>query len=373
MIAEGETGLPRHVLMTADAVGGVWTYAVDVANGLFERGIRVTIAILGPSPDMAQRMSVERTGLALVEAGMPLDWADDATPDSLAAAGARLAALARELGADLLHLNAPMLAADAVFAVPVVGVCHSCVATWWDAVRGGKLPEMFEWRAERLGRAYRRCDLLVSPSRAFASATRARYGVPVTTVLNGRSASAHRSADRRSVAMTSGRLWDEGKGIATLDAAAGRMHHKIEAAGAVRGPHGTSIETRHLGHLGHLPGAVLADRLAASRVYVSAARYEPFGLGVLEAAQAGCALVLSDIPTFRELWAGAAVFVDPLDETAFADTLDDLLDDPGRSAELGAAAAQRAKRYGLETMVDGTLDAYRHALRSSGRGRGAAA
>ena len=52
--------------------------------------------------------------------------------------------------------------------------------------------------------------------------------------------------------------------------------------------------------------------MARTAVFVSPALYEPFGLAVLEAAQAGCALVLSDIPTFRELWDGVALFVAPV-------------------------------------------------------------
>jgi hypothetical protein len=40
---------------------------------------------------------------------------------------------------------------------------------------------------------------------------------------------------------------------------------------------------------------------------------EPFGLAVLEAAQAGCPLVLSDLPGFRELWDGAALFRRPVE------------------------------------------------------------
>jgi hypothetical protein len=36
-----DTRLPR-VLMTADCVGGVWTYAVDLAGALTRRGASVT-------------------------------------------------------------------------------------------------------------------------------------------------------------------------------------------------------------------------------------------------------------------------------------------------------------------------------------------
>src|SRR3546814_15067984 len=56
-------------------------------------------------------------------------------------------------------------------------------------------------------------------------------------------------------------------------------------------------------------------------IFVSPSLYEPFGLAVLEAAMSGCALLLSDIPTFRELWDGAAVFTPAGDSDALADRL----------------------------------------------------
>src|SRR5207248_306231 len=84
----------------------------------------------------------------------------------------------------------------------------------------------------------------------------------------------------------------------------------------------------------------------------------PFGLGVLEAAQAGCALVLSDIPTFRELWEGAALFAPPEDPAAFADAFDKLLADPEEAEWLGRLARVRAARYSVEAMVSGTLELY---------------
>ena len=35
----------RRVLMTADAVGGVWPYSLDLASALHSRGVEVTIAV----------------------------------------------------------------------------------------------------------------------------------------------------------------------------------------------------------------------------------------------------------------------------------------------------------------------------------------
>jgi hypothetical protein len=43
------------------------------------------------------------------------------------------------------------------------------------------------------------------------------------------------------------------------------------------------------------------------------ARYEPFGLSVLEAALSGCALVPGDIASLRGNWDGVAEFVCPDD------------------------------------------------------------
>ena len=95
----------------------------------------------------------------------------------------------------------------------------------------------------------------------------------------------------------------------------------------------------------------LANWYAKASVFASVSRYEPFGLAVLEAAQAGCALVLSDIPTFRELWDGAALFVPPEDPVALAEALRNTLqDDP---SERGVQACQPAGRYRAAGMADG--------------------
>jgi glycosyltransferase involved in cell wall biosynthesis len=65
--------------------------------------------------------------------------------------------------------------------------------------------------------------------------------------------------------------------------------------------------------LGALPPAEINLWHAQAAIFVAPSRYEPFGLAALEASLAGCALVLGDIPTLRELWTGAALFVPPDD------------------------------------------------------------
>ena len=354
---------PRRLLLTADAVGGVWTYALDLARGLVPYGTRVTLAVLGPAPTPAQRAAAARIpGLALVETGLPLDWVTD-DPDDVERAGVALGRLARAHDVDLVQVNSAPLAATGDFGAPLVVACHSCVATWWHTVRGdAPAPDVVRWRTAYAAAALARADLAIAPTHAFAAATQRTYGLPQAPVVvhNGRSIALGPLATGalpRAV-FTAGRLWDDAKNVATLDRVAARLAEPVVAAGPLAGPQGHPVRFERL----HCTGALCADdvalRLARRPVFVSLARYEPFGLAVLEAAQAGCPLVLADIPTFRELWDGAALFVSPDDDTAAAAALQALLADEGLRRHLGTRARARARRYTLAGMVRGTLAAW---------------
>lgn len=355
-----------HLLMTADAVGGIWTYALDLSRGLRARGVNVTLAVIGPGPDDDRRAAAEHEGIAVVDLDHKPEWLAD-TPREVAAAGEALAAVAQRCEAGLIQLNHPALAAATAFDVPVLGVCHSCVATWWAAVRGTPLPAEFAWQADAVKAGYRAAKRLVAPTRAFAAATATRYDLPAvpTVVPNGRAPRPVAPAPARlvSAALTVGRLWDEGKGVGTLDRAAALTRVPIRAAGPLVGPDGARIDPLRLETLGGLPEAAVRHLLEARPIFVSAARYEPFGLAALEAAQAGCALVLSDIATLRELWHGAALFVEADDAAGFAAALDRLDAEPGLRAGLGAAAQRRALDYGLELQVDRMAALYAALLR----------
>jgi len=356
---------PRRVFMTADAVGGVWTYALDLARGLAGEGVRTTLAVLGPAPDADQRRAAAAVpGLHLIHADLPLEWLA-LSGAVVEAAGAAVAAMANNSGADLVHLNTAALGSEGGFERPVVAAAHSDVATWWSAVKDGPMPNDFSWRTALVRRGYAHADTLIAPSAAFAEATRIVYGLEAAplAVHNGRSrAPATVGEALGDFIFTAGRLWDEGKGMAVLDRAAGRIATLVVAAGPISGPHGQSIPFAHIRALGRVDEAEVARRLSARPVFVSPSLYEPFGLAVLEAAQAGCPLVLSDIPTFRELWGGAAVFAPPGDEEALADALQHVMLDPDLRRELGAAALERSARYTVEAMVGRTLEVYRGLL-----------
>jgi glycosyltransferase involved in cell wall biosynthesis len=350
-----------RLLMTADAVGGVWQYALELAAALAPLGVDAHLALIGPALSPAQRDRAAALAVTYTETGLPLDWLaqDAAEVRRTADAVAKAAALH---GADVVQLNQPAFAL-ADYAMPIVAVAHSCVASWWDSVEQEPLPTDLAWQAALTGDGLARADVSVCPSAALAGTVQRLYALPrrPQVVHNGRTAIASTGALADYV-FTAGRLWDRGKDVATLDRAAGLLNLPIKAAGPLTGPNGEQVAFAHLDTLGALSDAAVAEHLSARPIFASAARYEPFGLAVLEAASAACGLVLSDIPTFRELWDSAATFVAPGDDAAFAQAIDALASDAAARIEAGERARARAARYTPAANARGMADIYARAV-----------
>jgi glycosyltransferase involved in cell wall biosynthesis len=343
-----------RILVTTDAVGGVWRYSIELARSLSGRGLEIVLAVLGPGPDPAQRQEAAGLNVQLLVTGLPLDWLAE-TPDQIEHAAQVLAGMAREINADTVQLHAPALVGHVQWPVPVTAVAHSCVGTWWRAVREGPLPPDLAWRAEATASGLALADAVIAPTRAFVDALRACYATTrsIDVVLNGRTPN-DRHCARQDHALTVGRLWDDAKNIITLDAAAAALEWPVLAAGSCEAPHGARLFPRNLRMLGSLEEGALAEEYARAGIFVSVALYEPFGLAVLEAAQAGCALVLSDIPTFRELWNEAAVFVPPHDSALIAAAIDAQMRNPETRSRHGEAARRRAASLTALRTADST-------------------
>jgi glycosyltransferase involved in cell wall biosynthesis len=354
---------PHRVFMTTDAVGGVWSYTLDLARGFAESGIGAMLAVLGPRPDASQQGMVP-AGVGFICTDLPLDWTA-ASPTELGDVSRALKRMASEFGADTAHLHAPALVGHAAWSMPVVAVAHSCVGTWWRSVRAGPLPPDLAWRHEATGSGLHCADAVIAPSHAFAGLLRAAHAAAlgIRVVHNGRRMiAAGPRRDSGPIVLTAGRLWDEGKNIAVLDASARLLGVPLVAAGPLQRPDGAVRAFPHLRTPGALSEAELGALYARASLFVSAALYEPFGLAVLEAAMAELPLVLSDIASFRELWEGAAVFCPPHDPQAIASAIRGLLNDAAERSALGAAAASRARRYTAERMTAATLAVHRDAL-----------
>lgn len=340
--------MSRRLFVTADSVGGVWQYACELSRALAEHEYEIIVALLGPPPSDAQRNLIKKNpAVTLLETGLPLDWMSrDA--ETIAESGRALARLSETHRADVVQLNQPAFAADGSFRMPVIVVAHSCVGTWWQAVRGGEPePGDIAWQTSLMRRGLLAADAVVTPSRAFAVAIQERYGLSAMpqAVHNGRTPLRRSRSASYDFAFTAGRLWDEGKNVATLDRAAARLGIPFKAAGPLVGPGGEHLHLEHLHHLGVLEENGLAHHLASRPVFASAARYEPFGLAVLEAALSGCPLILADTPTFRELWDGAATFVPTDDANGFADAIAAMIGDDALRLQRGGLAQRRAEDF----------------------------
>ena len=175
-----------RVLMTADTIGGVWTYTMELAAQLCARGVEVEVLALGghPAPrQWAQARAVE--GLSVRPTDLKLEWQDDPWAD-VEFAGDLLQQRCRAWRPHLVHLNNFGQALRPT-GCPTLLALHSCVATWWRAVKGEALPASWARYRRTVQAAASAADALVAPTAAFARALADEYALtrPIRVVHNG--------------------------------------------------------------------------------------------------------------------------------------------------------------------------------------------
>ncbi len=345
------------VLMTADGVGGVWTYALDLAREYASRGIVVHIAQMGPPLSDEQRAAARHAGARLIESSYRLEWMDDPWKD-VAAAGQWLLGLERALRPDVVHLNGYCHGA-LPWRAPVVVVAHSCVLSWWRAVHGAAAPAEFDHYRRLVAAGLSGADLVVAPTDAMGTALGLEYGgVPRARVIPNGRAPVQVRATREPFVFAAGRVWDAAKNIVAVSSAAPELDWPVYVAGESAHAGSPDLPPANVQLLGRLSSAAMREWYARASIYVLPARYEPFGLSVLEAAQAGCALVLGDIPSLRENWSDAALFVDPGDRDTLVSAVNRLSRDRDRRRQLSRRARSRSRRFTARRMAGAYLAAY---------------
>ena len=349
---------PR-VLMTADTVGGVWTYAVELACELDARGVQVALATMGAALTPHQREELAcNPGVRLYEGNWKLEWMQEPWAD-VDAAAQWLLQVEREFQPDLVHLNQYAFG-SLPFRAPTLVVAHSCVLSWWRAVRGEAAPLEWGTYRERVAAGLHGTGLVVAPTQAMLDTLADNYGYRDrgAVIPNGALAESFRPARKQPFVLAAGRFWDAAKNLAALEKVAPELPWPVKVAGSTQHPDGGSVVPRGVQCLGALPRRRLADQFAHAAIYALPARYEPFGLSALEAGLAGCALVLGDIPSLREVWGDAACYVAPGEPEALRRALLRLMDDSDERSRLAQAARLRARQYTPARMCDGYLATY---------------
>lgn len=353
-----------RVLVTADTVGGVWTYTRELVAGLIRHGAQVTLISFGEIPAPGQSLWMD--GLDYRPTVFRLEWMQGAQPD-VEHSLRYLEAVIREVRPDLLHFNQycyGSVGAD----IPRVVVAHSDVVSWWLAVHGEEPPlsPWLRWYREVVSQGLRSATAVVAPSRWMLNMLSEIYGrqAPTAVIYNGRSPRLFNPhMTKTDCVLGVGRLWDCAKQVSLLTRypqavpvwIAGSDNHPEQA---LRGESdltvGSNVEMK--GVLGEKQLRMLYTRAA---MYAATSRYEPFGLAPLEAALSRCALLANDIPSFHELWGDTVLYFRRNDGADLAEKIGQLAADPDLRRSYGLRAYRRALQcFTAERMVKEYLQLY---------------
>lgn len=328
------------VLMSADAAGGVWTYALDLARAAHD--VEFVIATMGPSPSAEQRRHARLLpNVKLVTSTFKLEWMDEPW-DEVARAGDWLLRLESLEYPDVVHLNGYTHGA-LPFLAPKIVVGHSCVLSWWRAVKNEAAPAQWSRYQKAVERGLQNAQRVIAPTAWMLDELQRNYqfDTPRAVIANGRFASRSLFVpdDERTAVFAAGRYWDDAKNLRTVANLAPRLVWPVQIAGE-----GSAM--------GVLDEDAMARAYARAGIFLHPALYEPFGLSILEAALAGCALVISDIGSLRDLWADSALFVNPRDADRIVTAVNALINNHAQRSDLAARAKQRAASFTPTRMAD---------------------
>src|ERR1051325_11500557 len=356
-----------HILVTADTLGGVWTYTRELVTGLVRRGDKVTLVSFGDIPTAAQTRWMDAlANLDYRPTAFKLEWMMDSEAD-MEASSKYLQAVIEESRPDLLHFSQfyyGVIRCD----VPRVVVAHSDVVSWWMSVHHQSPPETewLKWYRQIVTRGLHEATTVVAPSRWMLEQVEFHYGKlrSASVIHNGRTPAVFNPyITKEENTVTLGRLWDSGKNVSLL--LKREMPGSVSIVGCDQHPdlqnHSFVAETirPNISLEPHQDERQITQTLARAGIYAATSQYEPFGLAPVEAALSRCAIVASDIPSFRELWEGAAVFFRNNDPDSLADALESVQRDRDFRLRQGNLALRRAREfYSADRMVAGYKDLY---------------
>jgi glycosyltransferase involved in cell wall biosynthesis len=355
-----------RVLVTADTLGGVWTYARELVTGLSRRGVEVVLVSFGEIPSAEQTEWLD--GLRNVDyraTAFRLEWMQDCAAD-LEASSEFLLDLISECRPDLLHLSQFCYGALPT-TVPKILVAHSDVVSWWQTIHGAE-PPASDWIKQYrnlVQRGVQEADMLVAPSYWMLETACRLYGPAQDSmvVYNGRNPGLFNPhVSKTDLVVTVGRLWDRAKQVMLLTES--RHDWPVWVAGdeqhpdpAFRSDH--RLRAPGIRFCGKQSEPQLRQLFNRASIYVATSQYEPFGLAPLEAALSRCAIIANDIPTFREIWGDAACYFRRNDPEDLARKIDNLQRNSELRQTYGNLAYRRAKeRFTADRMVTEYVNLY---------------
>lgn len=359
---EGKT---KRILMTTDPLGGVWNYTLRLCRSLQPYGVEVHLASMGAPLSSSQKdAALNLTNVRLYESTFPLEWMNDPWK-GVDEALLWLEGIYREVKPDLMHFN-NFGQVDHLWECPVVTVFHSCVISWWRAVKKTE-PSGSEWLTyrKRVKNAMYASDVVIAPTNSMLNEIREIYGRNGHSICihHGYMEASYSNLVKEPFIFSMGRIWDESKNMRALERLAAAVEWPVYVAGDPVNPvTAEQLQLDNVFFLGKLTEEDTQEWLSRAAIYLQPSRYEPFGLSVLEAARNGCALVLNDILTFRELWQDAACFAEFDDPRDIANTVNILINDANLRVYMSSAAMDKANCYNEVRMTQHYLQVYENMI-----------
>ena len=355
-----------------DEPGGVQAHILDLATVFIEQGHDVEV--LGPASSSTQVPSFVRKG----------GWAIPITYNGSVArlavgphVGRNIKRFIREGNFDVLHIHEPnspsySMAALAMVHGPIVATYHASASSsliltlakpflrpYLEKIRGGiAVSEMARrWQVEQLGG-----DPVLIPN-----------GVDTSVYARERQQSNARvwddgDSEKPVEIVFLGRLDEPRKGLGILLEALTLLPDKVRVT-VMGGGHPRTVPG--VDFVGRVSDAEKAAILGRADIYVAPnTGGESFGIVLVEAMAAGCAVVASDLEAFAAVCNSesdepAGVLFRNGDATDLARVLEELVRSPDKRAALTQAGTQRARDYDwdhvaaavmrvYETVADGT-------------------
>lgn len=350
-----------------DEPGGVQAHILDLATVFIEQGHHVEV--LGPASTSTQVPSfVSKGGWAV-----PITYNGSVARLSIGPHVRRnIKRFIREGNFDILHIHEPnspsySMAALAAARGPIVATYHASASSslvltlakpflrpYLEKIRGGiAVSEMARrWQVEQLGG-----DPVLIPN-----------GVDTSVYARERARAEHTSKDSEIEIVFLGRLDEPRKGLDILLEALTLLPEKVRVT-VMGGGHPRSVPG--VDFVGRVSDAEKAAILGRADIYVAPnTGGESFGIVLVEAMAAGCAVVASDLEAFAAVCNAdseepAGALFRTGDATDLARVLQDLVNDTDKRQALIKAGVERACEYDwdhvaaavmrvYETVADGT-------------------
>ncbi|APT88725.1 GDP-mannose-dependent alpha-(1-2)-phosphatidylinositol mannosyltransferase [Corynebacterium frankenforstense DSM 45800] len=376
-----------------DEPGGVQAHVLELGAQLRARGHHVEA--IGPASETADVPGwVHRGGPAI-----PIPYNGSVARLSIGPqVRRRVDRFLTEGDFDVLHIHEPNSPSYSMVALarargPIVATYHASASgsrvlkaalpvlrPLLEKVRGGiAVSEMARrWQVEQLGgdpvlipngvdtgvfaRARREAEQAAADAPASGAADAATGAADAATGVDGPRGDG--TEPTRPVELVFlGRLDESRKGLDVLLAALETMRSRTPVHVTVIGS-GRARPARGVRYVGRVSDAEKARLLAQADIYVAPnLGGESFGIVLVEAMAAGCAVVASDLEAFNAVCAGdtarpAGALFATGDSAALAATLDRLVDDPAARKGLAAAGRARAERYDWRTVTRQVLAVY---------------